>query len=155
MAAGDTHVFPGLLTPVLTLLSFPSNRLLFSHAFSRGKRRKYAGKKVRPNRVSNSKPPGHESNTLTTERGAGSRLFESESIEYFAKNSRYDCQIEICTAEGFTHIFLFQKCFRKALLKSRLICQIMVKGYNKKITKPKVVIMIDSSRVCQAAKLSQ
>ena len=28
---------------------------------------KYAGKKVSPNRVSNSQPPGHESDTLTTE----------------------------------------------------------------------------------------
>ena len=32
MAVGDAHVFPGLLTPVLTQLSFKSLRLLFSHA---------------------------------------------------------------------------------------------------------------------------
>ena len=49
MAVGDGHVFPGFLTPVLTLLSFQSHRLLFSHAFSRGERRKYAGKKARLN----------------------------------------------------------------------------------------------------------
>ena len=35
--------------------------------FCRGERRKYAGKKSRLNRGSNSKPPGHESDTLTTE----------------------------------------------------------------------------------------
>ena len=80
MAVGDAHVFP----------CFQSHRLLFSHAsagargkntperkfsqpgieltcFSRGERRKYAGKKVRLNRVSNSQSPGHESDTLTTE----------------------------------------------------------------------------------------
>ena len=44
------------------------HRLLFSHASgSRGERRNNAGKKVRLNRVSNSQPPGHESDTLTTE----------------------------------------------------------------------------------------
>ena len=32
-----------------------------------GKSRKYAGKKVYLNKVSNSQPPGHESDTLTTE----------------------------------------------------------------------------------------
>ena len=32
MAVGDAHVFPGILTPVLTQLSFQGNRLLFSHA---------------------------------------------------------------------------------------------------------------------------
>ena len=39
MAVGDAHVFPGFLTPVLTQLSFKSDRLLFSHAFAevRGK----------------------------------------------------------------------------------------------------------------------
>ena len=34
----------------------------------RGERRKYAGKKVRLNGVSNSQPPGHESDALTNER---------------------------------------------------------------------------------------
>ena len=32
MAVGDAHVFPGFLTPVLTLLSFPRHRLIFSNA---------------------------------------------------------------------------------------------------------------------------
>ena len=31
-AVGDAYVFPGFLTPVLTLLFFQSHRLLFSHA---------------------------------------------------------------------------------------------------------------------------
>ena len=67
MAVGDTHVFSGFLTPVQTLLSFKSYQVLFSHAFSRGERQKYAGKKVCLNGVSNSQPPGHESDTLTAE----------------------------------------------------------------------------------------
>ena len=32
MAVGDAHAFPGILTPVLTQLSFQNHRLLFSHA---------------------------------------------------------------------------------------------------------------------------
>ena len=43
--------------------------LAFSHTSTnlRGERRKYALKKVCLNRVPNSQPPGHESNTLTIE----------------------------------------------------------------------------------------
>ena len=32
MEVGDAHVFPDFLTPVLTQISFPGHRLLFSHA---------------------------------------------------------------------------------------------------------------------------
>ena len=74
MAVGDAHVFPGFLTPVLTLLFFPKPPTTFLTCFCRGERRKYAGKKSRLNRGSNSQPPGHESDTLTTEppgRGVG------------------------------------------------------------------------------------
>ena len=74
MAVDDAHVFPGFLPPVLTQLSFQSHRLLFLTCF-RGERRKYAGKTVCLNRVSNSQPSGHESDTLTTEPlGRGQRL---------------------------------------------------------------------------------
>ena len=67
MAVGDAHVFPGFITPVLTQLFFPKPPTTFLTCFSRGKRRNYAGKKVRLNRGSNSQSPGHESDTLTTE----------------------------------------------------------------------------------------
>ena len=67
MAVGDAHVFPGFLTPVLTQLSFQSRHLLFSHASAEVRGEKFAGQKVRLNRGSNSQPPGHESDTLTTE----------------------------------------------------------------------------------------
>ena len=67
MAVGDAHVFPGFLTPVLTQLFFSKPPTTFLTCFSRGERRKNAGKKSRLNRGSNSQPPGHESDTLTTE----------------------------------------------------------------------------------------
>ena len=62
-----THVFPGFLTPVLTQLFFPKPPTTFLTCFWRGEGQKYAGKKSRLNRGSNSQPPGHESDTLTTE----------------------------------------------------------------------------------------
>ena len=67
MAVGDAHVFPDFLSPVLTQLFFPKPPTTFLTCFCRGGRRKYAGKKSRLNRGSNSEPPGHESDTLTTE----------------------------------------------------------------------------------------
>ena len=67
MAVGDAHVFPGFLTPVLTQLFFPKPPSTFVTCFCRGERGKYVGKKVLLNRVSKSKPPGHESDTFTTE----------------------------------------------------------------------------------------
>ena len=67
MAVGDTYVFPGFLTPVLTQLFFPKPPTTFLTCVSRGGRQKYARKKSRLNQGSNSQPPGHESDTLTTE----------------------------------------------------------------------------------------
>ena len=59
--------FPGFLTPVLIQLSSRKPPTTFLTCFCRGERRKYARKKVPFNRGSNSQPPGHESDTLTTE----------------------------------------------------------------------------------------
>ena len=74
MAVGDAYVFPGFLTPVLTQLFFPKPPTTFLTCFCRGERRKYARKKSRLTRGSNSQPPGHESDTLTTEPpGRGTR----------------------------------------------------------------------------------
>ena len=71
MVVGDAYVFPGFLTPVLTQLFFPKPPTTFLAYFCRDERRKYAGKKSHLNRGSNSQPPGHESDTLTTEPGGG------------------------------------------------------------------------------------
>ena len=67
MAVGGAHLFPGFLTPVLTQLFFPKPPPTFLTCFCRGERQKYAGKKSHLNWGSNSQPPGHESDTLTTE----------------------------------------------------------------------------------------
>ena len=66
MAVGDAHVFPGFLTPVLKQLFFPKPPTTCLTCFCRGERQKYTGKKSRLNWGSNSQPPGHESDTLTT-----------------------------------------------------------------------------------------
>ena len=65
MAVGEAHVFPDFLTSVLKQLFFPKPPTTFLTCSSRGERRKYAGKKVRLYRGSNSQPPGHESDMLT------------------------------------------------------------------------------------------
>ena len=63
-----THMcFLCFLTPVLSQLFFPKSPTSFLTCFCRGERRKFAGKKSRFNRGSNSQPPGHESDMLTTE----------------------------------------------------------------------------------------
>ena len=62
-----THMFPGILTPVVKQLFFPKPPTTFLTCFCRGERRKYSEKKVRLNRGSNSQPPGQESDKLTTE----------------------------------------------------------------------------------------
>ena len=67
MAVSDAYVFPGFLIPVLTLLFFPKPLTTFLTCFCRGERGKCAGKKSRLNLGSNSQPPGHESDMLTTE----------------------------------------------------------------------------------------
>ena len=86
MAVDDAHVFPGFLTPVLSQLFFPKPPTTFLTCFCRGEKRKYTGKKVRLNRGSNSQPPGHESDTLTTEppRGGGGK--RSFPFDYNIKN---------------------------------------------------------------------
>ena len=66
MAVGDADVFLGFLTPVLTQLFFPKPPTTFLTCFCRGERRKYSGKKSRLNWGSNSQPPGHEFDMLTT-----------------------------------------------------------------------------------------
>ena len=84
MAVGDAHVFPGFLTPVLTQLFFPKPPTTFLTCSCRGERRKNAGKKVRLNLGSNSQPPGHESDRLTTDPPSRRRslsLFYSKATQ--------------------------------------------------------------------------
>ena len=76
MAVSDAHVFPGFLTPVQTQLFFPKQPTTFLTCFCRGERRNYARKKSRLKCGSNSQPPGHESDTLTTEPPERGRSLE-------------------------------------------------------------------------------
>ena len=83
MAVGDTHVFPGFLTPVLTRLFFPKPPTTFLTCFCRGERGKYARKKVRLNRRLNTQPPGHKSDMLTSEptgRGTKFKVFADHKL---------------------------------------------------------------------------
>ena len=59
---------------------FPNPPTTFLSCF-RGERRKYAKKKVRLNRVSNSQPPGHESDAFTNwPSGRGRFIWERHLI---------------------------------------------------------------------------
>ena len=85
MAVGDAHVFPGFLTPVLTQL-FPKPSTTFLTCFSRVERRKYAGKKVHLNQGSNSQPPGHESDMLTTEPSGRDTTLKEKALKNSVDN---------------------------------------------------------------------
>ena len=61
----ENVVFPGFLTPVLKQLPFQSHRLLFSYASEVRGENTWERNFASFNRVSNSQPPGHESDTLT------------------------------------------------------------------------------------------
>ena len=80
MTVRAVHVLPGFLTPVLTQLFLPKPPATFLTYFCRVERQKYAGKKVHLNLESNSQPPGHESNTLTTEPPGRGQLQNEDAV---------------------------------------------------------------------------
>ena len=83
MVVGDAYVFPGFLTQALKQLFFRKPPTTFLACFCRGKMRKYPGKKICLNRGLNSQPPGHESDTLTTEPPwGGSAQFNASQLTY-------------------------------------------------------------------------
>ena len=87
MAVGDAHVFPGFLTPVLTQLFFPEPPTIFLTCYCTGEKRKYAGKKSRLNRGSNSQPPGHESGThFLPEHGSFLYSILKKSVHFLMLN---------------------------------------------------------------------
>ena len=67
MAVGDAHVFPGFLTRVPTQVSFQKHRQLFSHASAEVRGENTPERKFALTGDRTHKPPGHESDTLTTE----------------------------------------------------------------------------------------
>ena len=90
MAVDDAYVFPGFLSPVLTQLFFPKPPTTFPMCFCRGKRRKYAGSKSRLNRGSNSQPPGHESDMLTTEPSWQGNLSSGKGLTHSHTMTPFD-----------------------------------------------------------------
>ena len=100
MAVGDAYdiVFPDVLTSVLTQLFFPKPPTTFLPCFCRGERQKYAGKKSRFNRGSNSQPPGHESHMHTTEpSGPGGKiLLSGNDFKTSQTWKKWDPNDEIC-----------------------------------------------------------
>ena len=111
MAVGDAHVFPGFLTPVLTQLFFPKRPTTFLTCFCRGERRIYVGKKSPLNQGSNSQPPGHESDTLSTEPpGQGC----------FGKGRKHYGKRRKCWLPAFSPFpIMFSKGFSYWVIKSR------------------------------------
>ena len=100
MAVGDAYVFPGFLTPVLTQLFFPKPPTAFLTCFCRGESRKYAGKKSRLNRGSNSQPPGHGSDTLTTEPPGRGQLYKTEYMSSIRNGECAHTRIGLHFANG-------------------------------------------------------
>ena len=92
MAVGDAYVFPGFLTTVLTQLFFPKLPTTFLTRFCRGVRRKYTKEKSRLNLGSNSQPPGHQSNMLTTEPPGWGIEFE----DVFLAHLSTECSVSYC-----------------------------------------------------------
>ena len=101
MAVGGAYVFPDFLTPVLTQLFFPKPSTPFLTCFCRGEKPKYAGKKSRLNRGSNSQPPGHESDTLTTEPPGRAIVTKEPMTETNREMSRGEMSLLGSTSFGF------------------------------------------------------
>ena len=107
MAVCVAQMFPGFLTPVLTQLFFLKPPTAFLTCFRRGERRKYAGKKVHLNRGSNSQPPGHESDTLTTER-RGRKLTKVSTTDFKIDINGISDPLEMCKNIFSPQILIYQ-----------------------------------------------
>ena len=117
MAVGDAYVFPGFLSPQLF---YPKPPTTFLTCFCSGERLKYAGKKSHLNQGSNSQPPGHESDMLTTEppgRGyKGSKRWLGETMYEISVNSLHTIPtFNDRKEEGFgKHCGIRKKCWQPA-----------------------------------------
>ena len=110
MAVGDAYVFPGFVTPVQTLLFFTKPPTTFLICFCRGEREKCAGKKSCLNRGSNSQPPGHEWDTLTTDppgRGLWQRDNEPKGESVATECSQLKCQFQTLQRPFLKQVHVF------------------------------------------------
>ena len=122
MEVGDAYVFPGFLTPVITQLFFPKPLTTFLTCFCRGEKQKYTGKKVCLHQRSNSQPPGHESDMLTTEPPGWGNAFQSfmklslvRTCLIYIHISMMDSsvqqpQMETYILTGFSNVAKYQYC---------------------------------------------
>ena len=125
MAVSDAYVCPGFLTPVLTQLFFPKSPTTFLACLCRGERRKYAGKKSCLDRGSNSQPPGHESDTLTTEPlGRGDMHWKKGSKCICKKQQRrFACAVRAGTPASMLFVFCqLSACKRTSLPMDSIGC---------------------------------
>ena len=110
MAIGDAYVFPGFLTPVLTQLFFPKSPTTFLTCFCRGKRRKYAGKKSRLNRGSNSQPPGrYPTRSLLSHPGGGQPIWNTVQTYIAGKKKRKGKEDILEFSHGYYKIHIFEE----------------------------------------------
>ena len=79
MAVSDANVFPGFLTPVLTQLSSPNHRPLFSHG-SVEVRRENTPEKISPQPGNELQPSSHESDTEPPGQDLSNGQFLSTSM---------------------------------------------------------------------------
>ena len=87
MVICDAHVFPGFLTPVLTVLSFQSHRLLFSHALAEVRGENTPERKFASTGYRSHNHQGHESDTLTTEPPGWANFFLNRCKRKFYSNN--------------------------------------------------------------------
>ena len=144
MTVGDTYVFPGFLTSVQIQLFFPRPPTTYLTCFCRGERGKYAGEKSRLNWGSNSQPPGHESDTLTTEPpGQGTCLENvlpiSSNLKLSSANSFSLEESKMCRlgkGQNATQIFasswlllspVFQECWQhRSNTRLQVLCSLIL-----------------------------
>ena len=140
MAVGDAYVFPGFLTPVLTLLFFQSHRLLFSHASAEVRGENTPERKVAstwdrthnhqvmsPTRSPLSHPGGLSNlkiiNSLPNDNfvdWSKLKALEDDKIKLAEKLKFVLGRVENIVGKGenagYQHFLLFPQCFQKACI---------------------------------------
>ena len=110
MAVGDAYVFPGFLTPVLTLLFFQSHRLLFSHASA-----EVRGENTPERKVASTWDQTHNHQVMSPTR---SPLSHPGGFKFDENGRKLSKQVENTVGKGeiarYEQFLLFPQCFQKA-----------------------------------------
>ena len=109
MAVGDAYVFPGFLTPVLTLLFFQSHRLLFSHASA-----EVRGENTPERKVASTWDRTHNHQVMSPTR---SPLSHPGGFNFDENGSKFSKRVENTVGKGeiacYEQFLLFWQCFQK------------------------------------------